>query len=317
MKRTLWLSCILLALLLGGAGVIRHAIHSPMQSPEEKNVAVAASNTRAPKSRSVRGGATSEAPADVDSIVAFEVMATLAEDDQQQVAAGHFARLLAQKNPISAFAWAQTLKDDAARLRAIREVLQIWAEADPIAASRSIVVLRSEREHTLAALAVASTWARLDAPAALAWSESHHSTEARALLLPSAIQTWADYDAAAAMRWMANRSPAQIEGLGFSTKLAILDRWAMQDPMAAQDFVTSLPPDEQASAIETIAPKLAQADPHGTMLWALSLKNNELCETVFARAFRRWSDLAPAEAQKWLQTADLTPAEKNRLVDYP
>lgn len=258
------------------------------------------------------GKLSSENPA-----AAAEIVATLPAGDFQQIAAGRLTRALARTRPDEALAWAQSLTDNPARLRATREALGSWAETDPVAASQSVPTLKSERERILSALAVVSAWARSDAPAALAWGESFSSTEARALLLSGGVQTWAERDAGAAMRWLIARSTDPADGIGLSTMQAILGLWAVQDATAARNFITSLPAGQQPRAVEAIAPQLAQADPLGTMLWALSLENNGLCDAAFAPAFRRWRALAPVEAQQWLAAAALTPEEKSRLTDYP
>jgi hypothetical protein len=252
-----------------------------------------------------------------DPVAAARVVATLPAGDFLQVAAGRVARELARRHPEEALAWAQSLQDDAARLRATREAMGTWAGMDPAAASRSVPLLRSERERALAALAVVTAWVRSDALAALAWSRASTSGETHALVLSAALKTWAERDAAAAMYWLSLR-PDDLAGENArQARLGILMQWAKQDATAAQQFVSSLPEGEQAGAAGAIAPHLAQADPIGTMQWALSLGNRELSETAFMHAFRRWREIAPAEAQQWLVEAALTPEEKFRLAGYP
>lgn len=250
--------------------------------------------------------------------LAAEIVAGFPAGDFQQIAAGQVATAFASVDPIAAFSWAQALDDDRTRLRAVREVAAVWAETDPKAAAVSVATLDSARDRQLGALAIATAWTRHDPQAALVWAATLQPLDARALVSGSAIQTWAERDAPAAMAWLANQSADFHAAIDPDTSLGIIGQWAVQDPEAAREFVSKMPPGgPQARAVGVVAGQLAKNDPVATMQWALTLPQEAVRNGAFSTAFRQWREAAPQLAEAWLREVNLTAEEKLRLVNYP
>jgi hypothetical protein len=254
---------------------------------------------------------------DRDPAAAAEIVARQPAGAFQQVAAGRVARALAKVRPVAALAWARSLADEAVRLRAMRETFAGWGETDPATAAEKIPALESERERALGALALVTSWVRSDPAAALHWAQRLPPAATRALLLSSAVQTWAERDAAAVLVWLAAQPPDIAGEINPSARPEILGQLAKQDAVAAKAYVVALPAEQQPEYLAAVVPVLARADPAGTMQWALSLKDTQLGDTAFSAAFRHWRDVAPVEAQHFIDTAGCTAEEKARLFGCP
>lgn len=254
---------------------------------------------------------------ETDPRAASGLVKLLPPGEMQTLAAVEVARALASQNAEAALAWAKTLPTDAVRSLAMKRALEIWATTDLPAASRYVATLPAGPEQTTAAATLALPLAAADPKNALSWAQALPATETRRSALAVIADTWAQHDASAATRWVAEQPSSTLDTLAPQTLNAALSYWVLQDAVAAQDFVRTLPPASQGGAAAFIAPLLSQTNPTGAIAWAQSLSHPPAREAALAAAYSRWHDNAPAAAQTWLATANLTPETKARLRPQP
>ncbi len=109
---------------------------------------------------------------------------------------------------------------------------------------------------------------------------------------------WARTEPEAATRWAGNLAadnPVRAEAMK-----GALSYWLLEDASAAGRFVQTLPEVDQADAIESVAPTLAQNNVADALDWAQGLPNANARQIALREVVCRWADNQPEVAARWV-----------------
>jgi hypothetical protein len=252
--------------------------------------------------------------AETDLSAAAAIVALLPVGEPQVLAAADVAHRLATRDPNEALTWVRSLPEGRAQQVALNNTLTAWSAKNPQAAEQYVDQLPIGPVQTAAAAQLARTIAAHAPTDAVVWAQSAPTGATRDAVVSAVASTWAQQDPAAATQWASTlpTSPAQLEALN-----GALSYWLLRDAKAAQDFIGSLGADAQLSAATAAAPQLAQSDPAAALTWTQTLPSEAARNAATVAAFARWRDNAPAAADAWLTSANLSPEVKTRLLHQP
>jgi hypothetical protein len=139
--------------------------------------------------------------------------------------------------------------------------------------------------------------AATDPLAAIHWAEGLEVDSAWNEALLGIASAWARTQPEAATRWAGNLAadnPVRAEAMK-----SALSYWLLEDASAAGRFVQTLPEVDQADAIESVAPALAQNNAADALDWAQRLPNANARQIALREVVGRWADNQPEEAARW------------------
>jgi len=211
-------------------------------------------------------------------------------------------RRWAETDPAAAAASITQWPEAAPRIEACRQIAIAWSRSDPSAAlgwtrslppgeGRTAAQLRVGYESARSDLAVAfqaanelpsgedqrellqycaRQWAALHPLDALEWADSVTDPALRASLADKILAEWAQYDGAGAAEALA-MEPG-VEALRPRGIVALIQRWAQNDPADAADWAGLLPEGlGRDEAIGNLATQWLQSDPAAATDWVQSL----------------------------------------------
>jgi GrpB-like predicted nucleotidyltransferase (UPF0157 family) len=209
-----------------------------------------------------------------------------------------------------ALRFAQNLPPGEARKGSLETIFHIWSGQDLPAALRGFQSL-PEADRAAVLQPMAQAWGRQDPSAALNWSLNLNNNDDRRDFQRQVVSQWAE---------SAPRQAAQFAvQLGETDRgpvvAAAIDRWASRDAEAAANWLAAQPAGEwKDGAISTLARKIAPEDPAVALAWAGSITNDNNRNRQTERVFREWLRQEPAAAREWLQSANFSNEEKERLL---
>jgi hypothetical protein len=250
------------------------------------------------------------------------------------------AEIWAKSDVSKALQWVQHLPPGPAREAGLYSIRFIWVHADPAAASEDIRQVPPGDTRRLLIMNIAGEWAARDPQAALAWARDLSNPSEQEEAFVHIAESWADTDPDAAGTFALKLPPLPSQ----RAALAVIARWATQDPRAAalwalrrQDetlysrgvsealnvwtsvesdaagtWIQSLPPGKQRDvAIQAYAQALAEWAPERAAHMALLMSEPLQRWTQIEDCLNRWAELDPVSARRWIEAAEL-PVEKKQ-----
>jgi hypothetical protein len=224
------------------------------------------------------------------------------------------------RNPLGAAAYAATLPDPRRRSRlAFRlageakrdgpEALIAFADSVPEDAPNGF-------KATVFGHA-AGMLARLDPERVAAWYERQMQQPYTSTALRSIASKWAQYhDPRALIAWIEAlpleeaRETERTDAVGAAFRV-----WAVQDPEAAEAWLTSAPAGaSRDAAIDEFMRAIAEASPADALRWSGLIQDEELRRKRTLRYTRKWFVADPDAASDWLARADIPPAWRQQAV---
>lgn len=199
-------------------------------------------------------------------------------------------------------------------------ILQSWASSDPENAAD--YYLKNKAQFDMmggfggggpggrggnAASIIASEWARQDPTAALAWVKGLEGNQSGAMA--SVIRQVAQNDPTKAAELVA-QLPAEAQGRSYE---AIAQQWASKDWSATEQWIRSLPADQQADATEAAVRGLAATDPKLAAEKVSALANGESKADAMQTVAENWSRQSPADAASWVMQNGDAEAQREAI----
>ena len=96
---------------------------------------------------------------------------------------------------------------------------------------------------------------------------------------------------------------------------AVVDRWASKDAEAAAAWLAGQPSGKaKDSAVPSLARKIASEDPETALSWAAAISDEKQRVSLSESLARDWMRQDPASARAWIQSSNLSPETKGRLL---
>ncbi len=258
------------------------------------------------------------------------------------------ATSLGKQDMAAAMAWAQNLPPDVSvstQQMAMKNVVSTFAAKDPAAAAAYMQNLVADPKAGTAILGVVDAWAKQDSQAALAWAETLSIGALRDDAQAVAAAGFSRTDAGAAWNYAQKNLPAGTPSTNAAeTEIAIyLSRkdmaagaqammtipagnsrtfgttniahnWALQDPIAAGQWVATLPVGvERDHAMMQSIPPQARSAPTEAYALALSASTDENRFMALRLALIGWGATDPTAATAALASAPVTQAQRSSL----
>ncbi len=117
----------------------------------------------------------------------------------------------------------------------------------------------------------------------------------------NALGTWAASDPAAAGTWFSEYLVSALAAEGNSgAAAAIAQAWAEKDPQAALGWVTSLPEEARAQAVNVVIGKIASQDPQAALQTVAALTSEAERAAALGPVAEQWAQSAGAQAAAWV-----------------
>ncbi|NBB80414.1 MAG: hypothetical protein GVY36_13400 [Verrucomicrobia bacterium] len=219
----------------------------------------------------------------------------------------------ATTNPQAAFAQALAL-DENMRLktRLLGEVIEAQIQSGSLEVAKMSVesVTDPELRESLRNDLI-DEWAEFDPIAASTYLETL-GEDATSRLKRSLVSEWAESDPAAAAAWLGQLDPDDPAVARASA--AIIRQWTRFDLAASAEWLNSLPDSPDLDrAVASYAFRAAEEDPAAAMTWAGSIKNNRRRSWMMERVAGTWKEQDAETFQSYLDSADLSEAQRGRL----
>jgi hypothetical protein len=174
---------------------------------------------------------------------------------------------LIPSDPLRALQIARQSLTGAALDRALGTAIRQLASTDPAGAAAIVSSLPPGPARTAAAVDAAHALATKNPVEALTWAKS--------------------FPAADPLQWLVTRR--------------VLEVWATREPLAAGNYVLSLPPDRtRHDAALAVADTMAARDPQNAIAWVQSLPSVETRQVALANIADRWARRDAAAAARWI-----------------
>lgn len=175
-------------------------------------------------------------------------------------------RAMAVSTPGEALKQAMEFDDQQTRYKAVQRIAEIWAAQDPVKALDQIELIKDEGLRSVFLNQVIQSWSSMEPEAVLDYfanldeSDGHYVGAAA-----SAIDDLARVDPMRALA-LSEQLPDLMRR---STQQIAVSRWAEKDPLAALEYVKSLPVGQQRhSLMEAVARGYGKTDPEAALVWA-------------------------------------------------
>lgn len=198
-------------------------------------------------------------------------------------------------------------------------VLQSWASVDPASAAkyfednpRQFMMMGGGRGPFAGASAsgmIAGEWAKQDPDAAIAWANGLEQGKDGALA--SVIGEVAREDPKKAASMLGNIDP---EAAGASYR-AIAESYGAKDFAAAQSWISTLPADQQASAMAAAISGLARTDPTAAALQAAAMQEGSSKDRAVREVVGAIAADDPAKAAEFLSQNGSQDAQEESMRD--
>jgi len=164
---------------------------------------------------------------------------------------------------------------------------------------QSITTSCSRRHKNEAAATLATVWAASDSRAAIARSESVSDADTRRQVIAHIGTTWGAIEPVAALEWLNSLPPAQsTDGV-----TGALYSWAGTDLGGMQDWISQSAAGSLTDlARQSLGDVLTATNQPDAMSLALGMSSEIARNEALARYFREWRKTDDASAQDWLQT---------------
>lgn len=235
--------------------------------------------------------ATEEIPA------ALEILKNLAASEQAADLQRRLVRLWAKTDPQAAALWSGKLPAGELRNQALDQVAIVWANEDfPYAAGWARQL--PEAERNLAVNAVATEAIRTKPAEALQLAAELPPSDARIDLFRRGAGEWAAVDSQAAADWAMQIAD---DTLREQVVAAAATAWSDKDPVAAANFaVNELPAGQlQSDTVVAIVQRWAQQQPERASEWVAQFPNGALRDAAVDNLAGQWSQRDPASAARW------------------
>jgi hypothetical protein len=198
-----------------------------------------------------------------------------------------------------AVAWSQSLKDEGLRERVQLAIGSELARADPAQALALVDGLPASAEKDELLKRVVGQMTASAPPAVVSWAQEIKDEGVRAECLALVATVWANQEPGQAALLTASSIPAG--GTQERAVVAVVQRWAQQDPEAAGNWVAAFPQGTlQDIALENLVINWAHSDRQAASDWI---------GTLDAPALRALGGAALARAPIPIELADPLPAD--------
>jgi hypothetical protein len=226
----------------------------------------------------------------------------------QQPLSGPAQRLISAAQKIAAFDTKQTLSalkagdmNPAGEDRLLRQLLIAhYAQLDPETAL-SYVDSLSGTDHSQQRLTALESWASVEPAAAAAHLEASLTaglaTQEDSTAVTAIVREWAEKDPQSAWQWVSSLpEEARAEALN-----QLAARWAKKDPSSALAAAQALPSEADRSAVmQPLVAQLAQTQPASTAAWVRSLPSEQQ-PSATAGLMQSWLMKDARSATQWAQ----------------
>ncbi len=261
----------------------------------------------------IRGIAHRWAQEDLDAALAWTGSL---EGRLQREAMQELAHELARQDPQSAARFAEELPPSASRSEVLAEVAHSWARRDVGQALDWASSLGADADRAFHGIleTVAERSPQMAADMVTQWSELATPDTYRELAGHLASH-WSEYDPAAAAAWAESLS-AEGNDVQRVAIERVADHWVEQDAMAASEWIGALPQGEVRDvAAERLVDHVASNDPDSAYRWALSVGDPDHQTAMLHHVFEKWQDVDPQLARSTLETAPITPEQRQDLQE--
>ncbi len=210
-------------------------------------------------------------------------------------------RSWAKENPSAAATFAEQQPDPVVRRDALNQVALVWAETDVTKAIAWASQLPVDEAKADILINLGYELARTEPVKALALAATLSSESGRDDLMVHAVSQWATTDAlAATKRACAIPELALRERVLASIAMAMAD----QTPEAAVILTTQAlwPGESQKQAAIAIVQRWAQQDPQGAASWVQQFPAGDLQETAVRNLIAVWSQSGSEKPVEWLNS---------------
>lgn len=245
-----------------------------------------------------------------DPVAAAEALASFPKSEITRQAWLQVAESLAAHDPAAALDWVQQHGDQESVSAATQGLISGWWQKDPAAAE---AYARANSDTVVGQQVVgmlANRMATSNPEKAAGWVAQLPNPDARAMGELTIAAAWAYRDPATASRWVETLPPAD----GAEIAGTLSSGWARNDPAAAARWISSLKGEIRDSAIAGYSSVVALSNPADALAWALSMENERTRNRTATRLASSWLARQPEAARQWIQSSDLSQAEKSRLL---
>ena len=235
---------------------------------------------------------------------------------QQDDLHAYAASAIAGVKPQLAMQLAQSVGSEDERNAALRGAADSWSRRDPDGFRDWL--LRQTDAATLAAVVPAAVGqaAASDPATAAGWVSQFGAGPVRDAATRRLISGWTAVDPRAAANWsLQNITPGweRTQALGLSVA-AMME----SSPAQAESFAAGLPGGiERDNVIEFAAERIAVRDPLAALRAAGTIADEAKRHVVLQQAFQSYHQLAPAEADAWLASANIPADIKQKFQPLP
>jgi hypothetical protein len=255
--------------------------------------------------------------------------------------------LWAERNPAEASQWIDGMANDGSKAIAAKALVAKWAQTEPAVAAEWVAGLADGPVQEKAKEALVQSWLMQDAKAASIWAlaeaefngdydllgetilefskqspeeaESFVRDLAQAnyseIAVASHVMGRAEEDPAATAEWLVSMAPTDpIYSAEYANEL--MQIWAESDSIAASEWLSAQEPGQQRdAAISGFSESILRYEPQAAAAWANTISDADLRMEQLERNIGIWAGAQPAEALKWVQTAELEPSARTYLAN--
>ena len=251
-----------------------------------------------------------------DPEAVLKLVADKPPQEQAQGVGDAFAQL-ARNDPEAA---TRRLDDYAAgpvRDAAVTQLANVWAQDDPAAAKAWVATLSGTEQgralsSLLPALAGSDPTGAADMLGRLLATAPKDADGNLASAISNFVSTWGWDDPESAAYWTAALPDGNVKNNAISN---LASTWARDDFDAAAKWIDSMP-DGQARdmGVNSMVYAKTASDPATAFAWAATIGDDSQRVNALSNVVRQWQDSDPARALAAVQQADLTSAERDRLL---
>lgn len=200
---------------------------------------------------------------------------------------------------------------------AMTQLTSAWAQDDPAAAKAWVATLTgSEQGRALNALI--PSMAGTDPTGAAAMLGRLLATAPKDAdgnlgnATSNLVSTWAHDDPAAAGTWTADLPDGNLKNNAISN---LASTWAREDFDATGKWIDTMPDGQARDAgVSSMVNATMRRDPATAFAWAATIGDNARRVSQLANVVEQWQDSDPAKARAAVQQADITNAERDKLL---
>ena len=208
----------------------------------------------------------------------------------------------AKVDPTSASKAAASSTGARSRIEAIAQVAEVWAKTDVPAALQWVRSLPSGPAREAALYNIRFIWVHIDPAAASEEIKQLPTDDTRKMLTMNIAGEWAARDPGKAIAWARTLTVRSEQEEAFSN---IAESWADVSPHDAAEFALQLEPEFRTRVALAVIARWATQDPQAAANWALRTPDATVQNRGLAEVLNVWTSVYPASASQWVST--LTP----------